>query len=928
MPTVITCPSCGKRMQAPTEPAPGSLFRCSKCDSKFRYVPHLDGTPATSIEPPQAPPQRSRRKAEVATEPESPQARGSWIGFIAFVVCLIGAVGGAGYFFGQEQLAKLGLFVKREAPPPDNPPLSGVDRNKKEIIPEPDPEQNPDVIQEQAKNNVPPKVDDVDTGLEGVEPMRAKRFPTKSTDGTLLDPLGNKILDVEFSPDGKLLATFDAAGQTTLWDLKTKQGLDLSFLHGGGTVRTENERHLAFSSDGKTLVFGTADVVTVADLPAAKMRWKNGSLNSDSYLRVSPSTRYVMVLEPAENGSSRQPANIYDVKSGKSLFKIPEAGDRFEINLIFSPDDKLLALQDVLHRKIRLFELPAGKELPGITSVDNGWHMSFSGDGQRMILPNLNGERWLWNLADPSRPKPEFREVLQDQNTSQTMLSPDGTTLAELPRLWDIKSRKTRATLKGDCQWGSYSPDSKVLAYWGSQVTVADATSGQTLTVLNVGKRDELIARTPTCVAFSPDHNQVAMGTDSGHVVLATLSGNTPTSGTVASANSGQGEELSLALSIPDNLQRYFDDKNNVREFADKVWMSPDGNWIVTAGTYTTLWDVRGRKQTMVLTANDGKTKRINLPTPRNSGLSSSAFAMPVIQGWRLHDHDKRLSVMSQGTQVHYDIGSQTHTLDGNDPKLEGNKLSWDGSVAATWVVAYVPRGIEDRDEAVRHIQYKVPTERSRTVNPDERWELVIMDAEQGQVKKSLGLFDAQKVRSFRYPAFQTLSFSSDTKRLAAVTFDLIPKQPSAPKVHVWDWETGQEYLVTTPTHDLFELHLVDSGRILLAVSGQSGLTQYAVTAFDVELGSQIYDFPLDKGHTGKIRALAFDPVRPLFVSADEHGMLLIRDQKTGEPLARHKAHEDAITAVCFSADRTKLVTAGRDRTVKVWNVEKLRQGK
>src|SRR5262249_33821870 len=163
--------------------------------------------------------------------------------------------------------------------------------------------------------------------------------------------------DLEYSPDGRVLAAFDAAGLGTLWDLKARRGLDVTFQYQGGSATSQNGRHLAFSSDGKTLVFGTSHNVTVVDLPAGRLRWVKGGPVRGLPLLISPKARTVALVE-GDFGAARNvfDLTVYDVGTGKSLFTIPDATEQFQIQLAFSPDDKLLALADRDHQKIRLFQ--------------------------------------------------------------------------------------------------------------------------------------------------------------------------------------------------------------------------------------------------------------------------------------------------------------------------------------------------------------------------------------------------------------------------------------------------------------------------------------------------------------------------------------------------------------------------------------------
>ena len=58
--------------------------------------------------------------------------------------------------------------------------------------------------------------------------------------------------------------------------------------------------------------------------------------------------------------------------------------------------------------------------------------------------------------------------------------------------------------------------------------------------------------------------------------------------------------------------------------------------------------------------------------------------------------------------------------------------------------------------------------------------------------------------------------------------------------------------------------------------------------------------------------------------AAGYHGEVRIWDPKDPASLARFRAHRGAVQSLDFSPDSKRLVTAGSDSTIVVWDVEKL----
>lgn len=74
-------------------------------------------------------------------------------------------------------------------------------------------------------------------------------------------------------------------------------------------------------------------------------------------------------------------------------------------------------------------------------------------------------------------------------------------------------------------------------------------------------------------------------------------------------------------------------------------------------------------------------------------------------------------------------------------------------------------------------------------------------------------------------------------------------------------------------------------------------------------------------GHEGGALSAAWHPGKPVLLTGGKDGHL--RGWHTGEgfrPLLALPAHEAGIYAVAFSADGTRLATAARDKTAKVWD--------
>ena len=328
----------------------------------------------------------------------------------------------------------------------------------------------------------------------------------------------SEINDLDFSPDGNLIALAGNNQVVTLW--KLNKVLQKS-------INTSNYSilKLVFSSDGKKFASSGADgFIRIWDNQGKLLEYFKAHEEWIFGLSFSPDGK---LIASASEDSTVKIWQIENIKNTSLSYEFEKYGKAYDVS--FSPDGKLIAsISD--DNKLKIWNTSDRKLVDTVESTyDLYWSLSlnFSPDGKFIAANAKDGKIKMWRLENNKliRMK-EFEDKDSNKAIYKIGFSPDGHLIAGASldnkvRIWDIQTSKLTMVLKdhkGEVSDVKFSQNGKLIATSSYDKTVKLWTyDGRLLKTLE-GHEDGV-----TSVVFSPDSKTLISSDGKGIIKLWNL---------------------------------------------------------------------------------------------------------------------------------------------------------------------------------------------------------------------------------------------------------------------------------------------------------------------------------------------------------------------------------------------------------------------
>ncbi len=624
---------------------------------------------------------------------------------------------------------------------------------------------------------------------------------------------------IDLSPDGRTLASSDAAGAIILWDTASGRSRTILPGHRGAA------EWLAFSPDG-SLLASCGDTKSMSagkkelllwDVAAGKLRSRPVGVIADEVRVMAFQDRGRLLAVVTRNAHGGRTVRVWDLAcdTDSPRLRYRVAGFGF---VVASPDGRFFAVRESDGR-LTLRDAAYGQitrviaaDLPDVSAL------AVSSDGRSLAAAAAGPNRvFVWDLTDRRPPRSYTDDELR---CDRLVFSPDGSTLAAVTggrqfSVRDLATGRRRAIASLDpARIGtfnlSFSPDGSRLALYG--YGQPGGTMPTAIWRVATGSREKVFPgrRTFQYMSFAADGASVYLGGDHD-----------------------------LSIWRPDPA----DDISSFANHQGEVWtvaFSPDGETVASGGSDDTLrlWDPATGRERIALR---GHTATVSTLAFRPDGLAIASGSLDVRENIKLWD--PATGCLIRTLTGHTDrVRSVAFAPSGDTLASASNDRTvrlWDSANGELRAV------LEGHEDIVRQVAFSPSGQALASASNDRTVRL--WDDSTGE---SLAILPG------RFPV-ASAAFSPDGLTLASAD--------ESGFITLWDQATMvRRRVINGDDEEVRALAFTPDGRTL-ASAGASR----TIRLWDPVTGQELLHLG---GNLGQVNALAFSPDGGTLVSADHAG--------------------------------------------------------
>jgi WD40 repeat protein len=669
------------------------------------------------------------------------------------------------------------------------------------------------------------------------------------------------------------------------------------FRHGNGVFL------IAFSADGKKIVFGGSDGVDnairmVETSTGKELRTfdvKPGE--KPCGMELSPDGK-MLVIASYSYSKPEGAFVIMDTATGKELARI-DGGKQASDVMVFSPDSKVLVTQEYqrigntnnFHTRMVVSDAPTGKLLHEFKGLEGKVSRpAFSPDGKRLAI----------SISQHDKPREQTKGIFYD-TTNWRAVQP----MAERPLLvtpWACRHYGT--------EYLAYSPDGKLLVGgdWFSHLDFMKAETGELIERVQLQLVGASSATPIRSITFSPD-GKMAVVSDNGVVTVWETKG---TRKVLYNTN-----PHSVAVFSPTEPLLVTGGQQN------------EGRGSIPGYGYPLLrfWDSKTGKEIL---KNDAPARPVQLThwLPDGKLLAVS----PLENCYRLWDWHKSKQIAKVSL----------------DEKLW---VAWSAVSANGKLLAVSHYNGKENDETIqifdlaagkvihrlesKYVRHPIgfTADGGFLLTSEDDNQVAIWDTSAGKFVRRMDLKDTLQpaLKDFNFYASR-YALSGDGKTLALQVGEFRKPDPGDKGDFVrpmrfygcaidittgkkrWATILGPENVAATDP-----IAFSPDGKILAERLGQKVLLRNAATGAllrELKCLNEWYEW------TRQANALAFTPDGKKLIAADLRNNIYVWNVATGKELQKFTGHRGRIFSVSVSPDGRKFATASEDSTVLIWQLD------